>query len=231
MPEKKLELPPLPMVEHIKLLPVDELLPYARNSRTHSEKQVKKLKRSIERFGFLVPVLIRPDGVIIAGHGRVLAAKRAKLTHVPVITADHLTDEECRAYVIADNKLALDAGWDEPVLAQELMDLQSLNFDLELTGFNEKEIAALLDDFGQGYEPEGGMPDASGTEDDPCVSQLGMVWDLGGHLLEVGELDRLFADQLVIHWQKSTSRDARLRDDGRTFAEVRQGVGRDGTRG
>ncbi|WP_395351041.1 ParB N-terminal domain-containing protein [Variovorax sp. UC122_21] len=127
-----------------ELRPIDSLVPYARNSRTHSDEQLGQLADSMREWGFTMPVLVDEDGGIIAGHGRVLAAKRLELTEVPVIVAKGWSETKKRAYVIADNKLALNAGWDEDLLAAELVDLQAEGYALELTGFNEKELLGLL---------------------------------------------------------------------------------------
>jgi ParB-like chromosome segregation protein Spo0J len=126
------------------MVPTDDLVPYARNSRTHSSEQVIKIAASIEEFGFLNPVIIDGDKGIIAGHGRVMAAKHLELAEVPTLEASHLTEEQKKAYVIADNRLALDAGWDEKTLMKEILDLQAAEFDLALTGFNDNEIAKIL---------------------------------------------------------------------------------------
>lgn len=119
---------------------LDSLIPYARNSRTHSEEQVAQIAASIREFGFTNPILVDAEGGIIAGHGRVLAARKLGMTKVPVIELSHLTEAQRRAYVIADNKLALNAGWDEELLRIELDELDELGFDLELTGFSLEEI-------------------------------------------------------------------------------------------
>jgi hypothetical protein len=124
---------------------IDKLTPYARNSRTHSDEQISQLAASIKEWGWTMPVLVDEDGSIIAGHGRTLAAQRLKMTEVPVMVAKGWSDAKKRAYVIADNKLAMNAGWDEQMLALELGELSDLNFDLELTGFNKKELQSLLD--------------------------------------------------------------------------------------
>lgn len=124
---------------------VADLIPYARNSRTHSDEQVTKIAASIKEFGFLNPVIIDGENGIIAGHGRVMAAKKLGLDEVPVIEATHLTDAQRRAYVIADNRLALDAGWDEEMLRVEFAELEALGFDLELTGFSLEDVGSLLD--------------------------------------------------------------------------------------
>lgn len=138
----------IPMTEQRNLevawRPVAELVPYARNARTHSESQVAQLAASIEQFGWTNPVLIAEDGGIIAGHGRVMAAKLLGLASVPTIVLAHLTPEQRRAYVLADNQLALRAGWDEAMLAQELLELQDAGFELDVIGFTEDELAKLL---------------------------------------------------------------------------------------
>jgi ParB family chromosome partitioning protein len=124
----------------IEQLPTDTLIPYARNTRTHSEAQVAQIAGSIREFSFTNPVLIDGENGIIAGHGRVLAAQKLGLGKVPCIRLSHLTDTQRRAYIIADNKLALNAGWDEELLGLELADLREDGFDLELTGFDESEL-------------------------------------------------------------------------------------------
>lgn len=128
----------------VKLLPVAGLLPYAQNSRTHSEDQIDRLVVSIQQFGFNNPVLIDERGMIIAGHARVLAAQRLKLDKVPTITLAHLTPDQVRAYVIADNRLAELAGWDQELLSAELSALTAVGFDLAATGFSNDELAELL---------------------------------------------------------------------------------------
>lgn len=129
-------------IEHLS---VEDLVPYIRNSRTHSDAQVLQIAASIKEFGFTNPVLIDKDGGIIAGHGRVMAARKLKLEEVPCIRLSHLTETQARALVIADNKLALNAGWDDNMLAIELKDLEDQGYDLSITGFSEKELKSLLD--------------------------------------------------------------------------------------
>ena len=123
---------------------VNELIPYAKNARTHTNEQIDKVAKSIEEFGFLNPVIISEGNEIIAGHCRVLAAKKLGLEEVPCIKEDFLTEAQKRAYILADNKLALDAGWDEELLASELAELDELGFDLELSGFALDELEELL---------------------------------------------------------------------------------------
>jgi ParB-like chromosome segregation protein Spo0J len=142
------------------------LVPYARNSRTHSPQQVDKIAASIREFGFLNPIIVDGENGIIAGHGRVMAAQKLGLADLPVIEASHLTEAQRRAYVIADNRLALDAGWDNDLLKVELQDLDSQGFDLTLTGFELGEMAALFD------EPTF-APDSSTKEIDPDDYEMG----------------------------------------------------------
>src|SRR5215217_4250944 len=130
----------------IEPMRVGNLRPYAKNARTHSKKQIKQIARSIERFGFTNPVLISDENEIIAGHGRVEAAKLLGRTDVPTIRLSHLNAAERRAYVLADNKLALNAGWDREVLAIELQGLIDLEFEVELTGFSLAEVDLVLDE-------------------------------------------------------------------------------------
>lgn len=137
-------------IEHIA---TDALVPYARNSRTHSPEQVAQLGRSMREFGFTNPVLIDEHNTLIAGHGRVMAAQSIGLAVVPAIRLTHLSDAQRRAYVIADNKLAEQAGWDMATLAREVEDLQALDFDVDLLGFGGDELAALLGADGAPQQP------------------------------------------------------------------------------
>lgn len=148
-----------------KTTPVADLVPYARNSRTHSAAQIDKIAASIREFGFLNPIIVDGQNGIVAGHGRVMAAQKLGLDRLPVIEAGHLTEAQKRAYVIADNRLALDAGWDNDLLKVELQDLDAQGFDLTLTGFELGEMAALFD--------EGSMPDSSTQEIDPDDYKMG----------------------------------------------------------
>lgn len=151
---------------------IDDLIPYARNSRTHSEAQVAQVAASIREFGFTNPVLIDADGGIIAGHGRVLAARKLGMDTVPAIHIDYMTEAQKRAYVIADNKLALNAGWDDELLALELGDLNDEGFDLSLTGFSEDELARLVID-----AEETGMPDLASGDREPLQQMAFMLHD------------------------------------------------------
>jgi len=142
--------------------PISKLRAYDRNARTHSAEQVAQIVASIQEFGFTNPILVADDGEIIAGHGRLLAARELGLKEVPVIVLGHLTAEQRRAYVIADNKLALNAGWDEELLRAELSDLDGLGFDLSLVGFNDLELSSLMS--GEGLPSS--TADDNGSEDD-----------------------------------------------------------------
>src|SRR5438309_1927805 len=134
----------LALARCIEHWPVDKLIPFARNPRTHSDAQVAQIGASIAEFGFNNPILVDTNAGIIAGHGRLLAARKLQLSEVPVIVLDHLTDRQKRAYVIADNRLALNAGWDEDLLRVELAALQQEDFNLDLIGFEDEELARLL---------------------------------------------------------------------------------------
>ena len=163
--------------------PVAALIPFARNSRTHSEAQVAQIAASIREFGFTNPILIDEQDGIIAGHGRIEAARKLGLTVVPCIVLSGLTEAQKRAYVIADNKLALNAGWDTDLLVSELQGLGDEGFDLSLLGFNEDELAALLVDKTEGLTDPDDIPEVPA---DP-VSVLGDVWILGKHRIVCGD--------------------------------------------
>lgn len=170
----------------LQQLALDALIPYARNSRTHSDEQVAQIASSIREFGFTNPVLVDADNGIIAGHGRVLAARKLGLATVPVLRIDYLTDAQKRAYIIADNKLALNAGWDEELLALELGELNELGLDLALTGFSEEELAGLR--LGPAEEVEGLTDEDEAPEPQAgAVTVLGDVWVMGDHRLVCGD--------------------------------------------
>ena len=162
---------------------IGALIPFARNSRTHSDEQVAQIAASIREFGWTNPILVDGDNGIIAGHGRLAAARKLGITEVPVVVLDHLTDAQKRALVIADNKLALNAGWDFELLSSEIEGLGSDGFDLSLLGFNEAELAALLAEKTEGLTDPDDVPEPPA---DP-VSVLGDVWVLGKHRLMCGD--------------------------------------------
>lgn len=163
---------------------VDSLIPYARNSRTHSDEQVAQIAASIKEFGFTNPVLVDGNNGVIAGHGRLLAAQKLGIAEVPVIELAHLSDTQKRAYIIADNKLALNAGWDDDLLRVEFAELADLGFDLELTGFGLDEIEALEPvQITEGLTDEDAVPEAP----EAPVTVEGDVWLLGNHRLMCGD--------------------------------------------
>ena len=170
-------------IEH---LPIESLIPYARNSRTHSDEQVAQVAASIKEFGFTNPVLIDADGGIIAGHGRTLAARKLGLQEVPCIRLGHLTEAQRRAYIIADNKLALNAGWDEEMLALEFKELADMGFDLELTGFGLDDIDELLAELDATPKGETDADEAPAVQT-AAKTQAGDVWLLGKHRVMCGD--------------------------------------------
>lgn len=177
------------MADRIEVWPVDKLVPYDKNPRTHSTEQVNQIAASIAEFGFLNPILVDTAAGIIAGHGRLQAAKQIGLTQVPVVVLDHLTENQKRAYVIADNKLAMNAGWDDDLLRSEMAALAAENFDMPLIGFSDDELDALLADptEADGKTDEDAVPEAPVTP----VSKNGDLWKLGNHLLLCGDSTKL----------------------------------------
>ena len=172
---------PADKVEHWH---IDKLIPYAKNSRTHSADQIAQLAASIKEWGFTTAILVDENGSIIAGHARVMAARKLGMIEVPVMIAAGWSDAQRRAYVIADNKLALNAGWDDELLALELAELDDLGFDVELTGFSDEEIKDLL-------KPSGteGLTDPDEVPEPPAepITRLGDIWILGEHRLMCGD--------------------------------------------
>ena len=177
--------------------PIDRLIPYARNSRTHSDEQIAQVAASIVEFGWTSPILVGANGVIIAGHARLLAARKLKMAEVPVIVLGHLTEAQRRALVLADNKLALNAGWDEDMLRVELQDLEVNGFNLDLIGFSAEELETILAD------PEGtneGLTDEDAVPETPeaAVTVPGDVWILGEHRLLCGDATQMEAVEKVL---------------------------------
>jgi ParB-like chromosome segregation protein Spo0J len=165
----------------IETIPTSDLIPYARNSRSHSEAQVAQIAGSIREFGFTNPVLIDGDNGIIAGHGRVLAAGKLGMASVPCIRLVHLTETQKRAYIIADNKLALNAGWDEELLGLELADLREADFDLDVLGFDSFAIEQFLNPperNNEAPESSGGEIDVDSMEMDCACPKCGFEFDL-----------------------------------------------------
>ncbi len=163
---------------------IERLIPYARNARTHSKEQVLQLRSSLREFGFVNPIIVDKDFNIIAGYGRILAAKAEGMADVPCVFVEHLTDAQKKAYILADNRLAMNAGWDEELLALEFADLKDLGFDLELTGFDNAEIEKLFEVEGEADEDSF---DVDAELDKPTFSKLGDVWTLGRHRVICGD--------------------------------------------
>lgn len=168
----------------MQLVPIGKLVPYVNNARTHSPEQINKLRSSLREFGFINPVIIDRDFGVIAGHGRILAAKEEGIKEVPCVFADHLTKAQKKAYIIADNRMAMDAGWDEELLRVEIEALQAEAFDLSLTGFDEKELSDLFKDDADVQEDDF---DVDAELEKPTFSKSGDVWTLGRHRLVCGD--------------------------------------------
>ena len=191
------------LADRIELWPIDQLRPYERNPRTHSEAQVDQIAASMVEFGWTNPILIDENAGILAGHGRLLAARKLGLAEVPVIRFEHLSEAQKRAYLIADNQLALQAGWSEELLAQELAWLRDESFDLDLIGFDATELERLLAIADGEAESDGAEDEVPEPPEDP-VSKPGDLWVLGNHRLLCGDatvladaervLDRQLAD-------------------------------------
>ena len=185
-----------------ELWPIEKIIPYARNSRTHSDEQVAQIAASIREWGWTNPILVDEDGGLIAGHGRLLAARKLGLTQIPTMVAKGWSEAQKKAYIIADNKLALNAGWDLELLAVELGDLQGFDFDLLLTGFSGEELSKLLPDKTEGHTDPDEVPEAPA---DP-ITKPGDVWLMGKHRLVCGDstslddMEKLTAGQLVDMW-------------------------------
>ena len=181
----------------VQVWSIDRLLPYIRNARTHTDQQVAQVAASIREFGWTNPILVAADGTIIAGHARLAAARKLKMTEVPVIVLDHLTEAQRRALVLADNRLALDAGWDEEMLRVELASLQEDGFDLDIVGFTDEELEDLLRDPEEtrdGVTDEDAVPD----EQETAITVPGDVWVLGDHRLLCGDATSMDAIQTVL---------------------------------
>ena len=186
--------------QQIEQVSIEALIPYARNSRTHSDAQVAQIAASIKEFGFTNPVLIDEDGGIIAGHGRTLAARKLGLDEVPCLRLAYLSEAQKKAYIIADNKLALNAGWDDEMLKVEISELKDLDFDLSLIGFDADELANLLEpEQVEGLTDEDEVPELPETP----VTVEGDVWILGNHRLMCGDSTSIDAVDKLMSGQKA----------------------------
>lgn len=184
----------------IKKVEVEKLIPYVRNSRTHSDAQVAQIAASIKEFGWTNPILVDGENGIIAGHGRLLAARKLGAKDVPVIELAHLTESQKRAYVIADNQLAMNAGWDTAMLTLELSDLKESEFDLDLIGFDANELEKLLEpEQVEGLTDEDAVPDAP---EEP-KTKLGDIYQLGNHRLMCGDSTSIDAVEKLMDGQKA----------------------------
>lgn len=170
--------------KELKLVPVEKLVPYVNNARTHSPEQVNKIRASMREFGFINPVIIDKDYSVIAGHGRIMAAKEEGLPEVPCVFADHLTEAQKKAYILADNRMAMDAGWDEELLRVEIEALQGADFDLALTGFDDTEIAEL---FALADDSEEDDFDVDAELEKPTMTRPGDIWIIGKHKVICGD--------------------------------------------
>jgi DNA modification methylase len=224
------------VAKHIEMWLIERLIPWAKNPRTHSDDQVAQIAASIDEFGFNNPILVDTKAGIIAGHGRLLAAQKLGLEEVPVIVLDHLSEAQKRAYIIADNQLALNAGWDEDLLRAELAALQAEDFDLNLIGFEDDELARLLatQDAAEGLTDEDAVPELPQSP----VSVTGDLWVLGDHKLLVGDatkqadVDRLmpgtYADLVFtdppynVDYEGYTEDHLKIRGDRMSDAEFKQ---------
>lgn len=182
------------------LADINDLIPYIRNARTHSESQIAQIAASIKEFGFLSPILIAEDNTILAGHGRLAAARKLGLKQVPCVKESHLTETQRRAYIIADNKLSLNAGWDEDILAIELSELQGADFDLDLLGFDESELASIFED---DKEVEDDDFDVEEELNKPCFSKAGDIWTLGRHRLICGDSTKEETYRILMEGKKA----------------------------
>jgi len=184
----------------MSMRPVAGLTPYAANSRTHSDEQIKQICQSIKEFGFTNPVLVDEEGGIIAGHGRVMAAKKLGMEDVPCVTLAGLSESQKRAYVIADNQLALNAGWDLETLKLEIEELRSVDFNIELLGFDEGFLSGMFDPEGkEGLTDEDAVPEAP----EQPVTVEGDIWILGNHRLMCGDSTSIDAVEILMSGQKA----------------------------
>lgn len=181
--------------ERFEKVNIDKLVPYARNARTHSKEQILQLRASLREFGFVNPVIVDKDLNIIAGHGRILAAKEEGVKEVPCVFAEHLSEAQKRAYIIADNRLALNAGWDAEMLSVEISDLQGVDFDISLLGFDDAELNKLLGDIDDVQDDDF---DVDAELQKPATTKLGDLWLLGNHRLVCGDSTKAETFELLM---------------------------------
>ena len=168
----------------MQLVDINKLIPYVNNARTHSPEQITKLRSSLREFGFINPVLIDRKYNVLAGHGRIAAAKEEGITEVPCVFVEHLSEAQKKAYILADNRMAMDAGWDTDLLLVEMESLKDMGFDIGMTGFDEKEIADLFETDTEGEEDNF---DVDAELEKPCFSKTGDVWHISRHTVICGD--------------------------------------------
>lgn len=184
----------------MQLISIEKLVPYVNNARTHNAQQIMKLRSSLREFGFINPVIIDKEYNVIAGHGRIMAAKEEGIQEVPCVFVDYLTEAQKKAYILADNRMAMDAGWDEELLKIELEALQGEDFDLGLTGFDEKELASLFDSDDEAEEDDF---DVDEELQNPTVTKSGDLWILGNHRLFCGDSTKEESYSLLMEDKKA----------------------------
>ena len=168
----------------MQLVDINKLIPYVNNARTHSPEQITKLRSCLREFGFINPVLIDREFNVLAGHGRIAAAKEEGINEVPCVFVEHLSEAQKKAYILADNRMSLDAGWDDELLKVEMASLQEMGFDIGMTGFDESELADLFETDAEGEEDNF---DVDAELEKPCFSQTGDVWHIGRHTVICGD--------------------------------------------
>lgn len=188
-------------MNQIEMVSIGQLLPYARNARTHDDAQVAQIAASIKEFGFNNPILIADDQSIVAGHGRLAAARKLGLAEVPVVRLSHLSDTQRKAYILADNRLALNAGWDNDLLKLELQELEIEGVDLEMLGFSKEELDGLLNSL----EPTEGLTDEDAVPETPeePITKPGDIWILGRHRLMCGDSTSVDAVDKLMQGKKA----------------------------
>lgn len=184
----------------MQLVDIDKLIPYVNNARTHNAQQITKLRSSLREFGFINPVIIDRNYNVIAGHGRILAAKEENIKEVPCVFVDYLTEAQKKAYILADNRMALDAGWDEELLKIEIESLQADDFDLSLTGFDEKELASIFDSDTDAKDDDF---DVEAELEKPCITKQGDLWLLGNHRLFCGDSTKSETYETLMNGKKA----------------------------
>lgn len=184
----------------LQLVDINKLIPYVNNARTHNAQQINKLRSSLREFGFINPVIIDRDFNVIAGHGRIMAAKEEGISEVPCVFVDYLTEAQKKAYILADNRMAMDAGWDEELLKVEIEALQAEDFDLSLTGFDESELAGFFDTADDAKDDDF---DADAELEKPPVTKSGDLWLLGNHRLLCGDSTKEESYTLLMNGKKA----------------------------